>query len=327
MHVSVCICTFKRPVLLKKLLQKLAEQKTEGLFTFSAVVTDNDREQSARHVVDECAASLQLRVKYCCEPEQNIALARNCAVRNAEGDFIAFIDDDEFPPADWLLNLVKVCESRKVAGVLAPVRPFFETEPPAWLVQGRFCERPEYVTGYVLAWRETRTGNVLFRREILRGVAEPFRPEFGNGGEDQEFFRRMMERGATFMWCNEAAVHEVVPPERWRRRYLLKRALQRGQCETGFADWRSICKSLIAVPLYLFLLPFLLLGGHDRFVKYSIRLCDHTGKLLGVAGLKPMGSKYYSGHLQDLQPIRSQSTADGQGAEKSRPEVRVSDLA
>ncbi|HMP83274.1 MAG TPA: glycosyltransferase [Verrucomicrobiota bacterium] len=295
MHVSVCICTFKRPELLKKLLQKIAVQETEGLFTFSAVVTDNDRQESARAVVDECVASLPLKVKYCCEPEQNIALARNRAVNNAEGDFIAFIDDDEFPPTDWLLAMVKVCEARKVAGVLAPVRPYFETEPPAWLVKGKFCERPEYETGYVLSWRETRTGNALFRRKLIEGNAEPFRRVLGNGGEDQDFFRRMMEQGHVFVWCNEAPVHEVVPPERWKRSYMIRRALLRGQNEKYMTDIKGVCKSLIAVPLYTLMLPFLAIAGHHFFMRYLIRLMDHTGKLMGLVGLKPLGSKYISG--------------------------------
>jgi succinoglycan biosynthesis protein ExoM len=182
-----------------------------------------------------------------------------------------------------------------VDGVLGPVRPHFEQEPPRWLVRGRFCERPEHRTGYVLNWRETRTGNVLFRRRLLDGMTEPFRPEFGNGGEDQDFFRRMIERGAVFNWCNEAAVLEVVPPERCRRRYLLRRALLRGQNEKHLADLGSIGKSILAVPLYTLMLPFLALLGQHRFMAYLIRLFDHAGRLMGVMGLKPLGSKYLSG--------------------------------
>ena len=97
MHVSVCICTFRRPALLGNLLHKLVGQETQGLFTYSVVIADNDRAQSAKEIVAECA-TLDLSVKYCHEPEQNIALARNRALENATGDFVAFIDDDEFPP-------------------------------------------------------------------------------------------------------------------------------------------------------------------------------------------------------------------------------------
>jgi hypothetical protein len=105
----------------------------------------------------------------------------------------------------------------------------------------------------------------------------------------------MIEAGRVFTWCNEAVVHEVVPPERWKRGYLLKRALLRGQNEKHLADYRSIAKSVVAVPLYAFLLPFLLLLGQHFFMKYLIRLLDHAGKLLAMLGLKPLGDKYLNG--------------------------------
>src|ERR1700683_526178 len=94
-HISVCICTFKRADLLRRLLDRLANQKTEGLFTYSAVVSDNDSSESAREVVTAFPATNGLQVTYCNEPQQNIALARNRALQHAESDFAAFIDDDE----------------------------------------------------------------------------------------------------------------------------------------------------------------------------------------------------------------------------------------
>jgi len=41
-HVSVCICTYKRPSLLEKLLYKLENLKTDDHFTYSIVAVDND---------------------------------------------------------------------------------------------------------------------------------------------------------------------------------------------------------------------------------------------------------------------------------------------
>lgn len=295
MHIAVCICTYKRPRLLGKLLRELEDQQTANRFTYSIVVADNDHEQSAKSLVEEFAGRSSVSIKYCVEPMQNIAMARNKAIANAAGEFVAFIDDDEFPPGDWLLTAFRTCVDYRVDGVLGPVRPYFEHAPPNWLIKGRFCERPEHATGYELNWRETRTGNVLLRRTILDGKGGPFRHEYGNGGEDQEFFKRMMEQGSVFIWCNEAAVLEVVPPERCRRTYLLLRALQRGQSERDLADPRSICKSLVALPAYTMMLPFLLLAGQHRFMRYLVRLCDHAGKLASLIGYKPTGNKYITG--------------------------------
>jgi succinoglycan biosynthesis protein ExoM len=289
--VCVCVCTYKRPELLKRTLQELCRQTSES-FTYSIVVADNDCKQSAKNVVSEVAVCTSTMIKYCVEPEQNIALARNRAVRNADAEYVAFIDDDEFPAPDWLSALLRTCKKYKTAGVLGPVRPFFAEDPPRWLTRSRLCERPEHDTGCVLHWKQTRTGNVLFRHEILDGIQRPFRSEFGNGGEDQDFFRRMMQRGHRFVWCNEAVVYEVVPPERRRRRYFLKRALLRGQNEKLLLNPQSIGKSLLAIPLYSIVLVFTPLIGQHQVMKYSVRLLDHVGKLLTAVGIKSIRGKY-----------------------------------
>src|SRR3972149_1567705 len=85
------------------------------------------------------------------------------------------------------------CNTSGVDGVLGPVKPYFEQEPPKWVTRGGFFERPTHETGYRIGLSDARTGNVLFRRKILDGVVEAFRSEFGTGGGDIDFFRRMME--------------------------------------------------------------------------------------------------------------------------------------
>jgi succinoglycan biosynthesis protein ExoM len=287
-HISVCICTFRRPELLRRLLVALERQETDGSFTFSAVVSDNDSFCSARPVVAEFAANSKLEIVYCAEPRQNIALARNCALRHATGSYIAFIDDDEFPASDWLRHMLATCERLRVAGVLGPVRPHFDEPPPRWVIAGRFCERPEHPTGTVMAWNKSRTGNLLFRREIIQSVQEPFRAEFGTGGEDVDFFRRMMLLGHVFVWCNEAIAYELVPPSRWTRSYMLKRALLRGRNNFKMRNARAVLKSAVAVPAYSLVLPGALLFGQHVFMKYGIKFCDHLGHVLAVLRLNPV---------------------------------------
>ena len=287
-HISVCICTFKRTEFLKRLLDRLDKQQTEGLFGYSLVVADNDRARSAEQSVVEFSATSQLSVTYCVEPRQNIALARNRALQHAVGTFIAFIDDDEFPAEDWLYNLFKVQMTLGVDGVLGPVKPYFESDPPSWVKKGKFFERPTHATGFKMSWGEARTGNVLFRRSILTSVNTPFRSEFNTAGEDVDFFRRMAEKGCVFVWCNEAVVYEVVPPSRCTRSYLLKRALLRG---SNFSKHprhriRNGAKSLIAVPCYAVSLPILALFGQHVFLRYLIKLLDHASRLLAFAGLR-----------------------------------------
>jgi succinoglycan biosynthesis protein ExoM len=286
-HISICVCTFRRPLLLERLLRKLADLRVSEAFEFSVVVADNDASESARDVVVAMAKDLPVKVTYCCEARQNIALARNRAIENAAGNFIAFIDDDEFPESDWLLRLFETCQAFNAAGVLGPVRPHFEQPPPAWITRGRFCERPEQPTGTVVPWQKSRTGNVLFRRDILSGEDAPFNEAFGTGGEDTDFFMRMNAKGQTFVWCNEAAAYETVPPSRWTRGYMVRRALLRGKNTLRIRTGRieGVLKSILAVPAYATILPFTALMGQHCFMKYCIKLCDHLGRLLAVFGL------------------------------------------
>jgi succinoglycan biosynthesis protein ExoM len=289
-HISVCICTCGRPEMLARLLREVARQETANAFTFSVVVTDNEPTQSGRKVVDGCANELGLAATYTVEPERNIAMARNTALSHATGDFIVFIDDDEFPVPGWLLSLFRTCDAYGVAGVLGPVKPHFDHQPPRWLVKGRFYERPTHCTGFSVSWQECRTGNVLFRRSILPVGEPPFRREFGTGGEDQDFFRRMIQNGHRFMWCDEAVAYEVVPSSRWGRRFLLSRALLRGRNTFRHPRHRirNLLKSVVAVIVYALALPVLLLAGHHYFMRYLIKLADHAGRLLASVGLNPV---------------------------------------
>lgn len=280
-HISVCICTYKRVPLLKRLLHELSRQETAGLFTYSVVVVDNDSLRSSENVVQEFAALSTIRVSYCVEPRQGIARARNKAIENANSDFVAFIDDDELPTSSWLLILFTACREHGVDGVLGPVKPHFDEAPPTWAVQGKFYERPSYPTGFVIDGPKGRTGNVLLKRRVFDGCSQPFRPEFRTG-EDQDFFRRMIEKGYVFIWCNEAVAFEIVPPIRWKRSFMLRRALLRGATSLVHPTFGStdIAKSVVAVPAYATALPFALILGHHRFMTLLVKLFDHLGRLL-----------------------------------------------
>jgi glycosyltransferase involved in cell wall biosynthesis len=279
--------------MLKRLLLALEGQATEERFTYSIVVADNDRAESARATVAAFAGHKRLQVSYCLEQRQNIALARNTALQNANGDFIAFIDDDEFPITEWLLNLYHTLEGYGVDGVLGPVLPHFDEEPPRWVRKGGFFNRPRHQTGFLLSWTDCRTGNVLFRAKVLELLGEPFRHEFGSGGEDLDFFQRAITKGCGFVWCDGAIVYEVQEPSRWEIRLMVRRALLRGRNNWRYTQgrWLRLAKSAVALPLYTLSLPIMLLGGYHRFVKSLVRIGDHGGKILAALGVNPVRTR------------------------------------
>ena len=264
------------------------------MFTFSIVVADNDAHRTAQPVVEAFRRGSGIEATYCVQPKQNISMTRNRALEMAHGDFIALIDDDEYPIRNWLLTLYENCVSHQVDGVLGPVKPYYDVDPPAWVVKDKFYDRPTYPTGFVIDWRKGRTGNVLLKREIVDGEDPVFDPTFLSG-EDQDFFRRMIEKkGKTFIWCHEAMAYELVPESRWRLSFLVRRALLRGQLSLlhpNFGAW-DLAKSTVAVILYSLAMPVLFLVGRHLFISYLVKTCDHLGKILAFLRVLPIQEAY-----------------------------------
>src|SRR5205807_1536197 len=133
---------------------------------------------------------------------------------------------------------------------------------------------------------------VLLKKSLFNGTL-PFNPDFRTG-EDQEFFHRMINAGHKFIWCNEAIAFEVVPAIRWKRTFMLRRALLRGGMEPktpGFGA-RSIAQSAVAVFVYMGALTVVWMFGHHRLMSVLVRLCDHVGKLLAVTGIEAVKDQY-----------------------------------
>jgi hypothetical protein len=183
--------------------------------------------------------------------------------------------------------------------VLGPVLPNFDSEPPEWIVKGKFCERPTYKTGTVLHWSKTRTGNVLLRAGGRERQALRFDPYFGIGGEDIHFFKHLASNGRKFVWCNEAPVHEAVPKERCTKRYFLKRSFLQGYISVNYYKgdrWALhkagfFAKSLLAMLSYTILLPATALLGTHRYMKYLTKDIYHLGRFASASGIVKLKSR------------------------------------
>jgi glycosyltransferase involved in cell wall biosynthesis len=293
-HISVCICTYHRNLLLERLLMGLAVQQTEGLFDFSAVVIDNDSGGPAGETVMRLKAELGMDITYGIEPEQTIPAARNHALRLAHGNYVGIIDDDEVPPHDWLVTMYRAVLEFRVDGVLGPVHPLFDQSPPAWLLKGRFCERPVVRTGTLLRWDQTRTGNVLLKKEVFDNRQLCFDEKFKTGGSDREFFKHAMQAGCRFVAVAGAPVYEIVPPERWKKSYYLKRSLVNGSNAhknsagqmSGLSGAIVPLKSTAALLVYAMSAPVCACLGTHVLMACLERGCHHLSRTLAVFGIE-----------------------------------------
>jgi succinoglycan biosynthesis protein ExoM len=217
--ISICICTFQRPTELARLLRSLRclDPSTPAQ---EVIIVDNDIARSAEHVVHQAVTEGQ-EISYFVEPTQSIALARTRSVRHARADWLAFIDDDEEPDPQWLLELWHCVQSGNVDAAFGVVERCFEVGTPEWICRS-YPAQPR-ISGARLQWWDTATNNALVRRSAMLALGELFDPAFGlTGGEDSHLFRRMSERGSVFVGVNSALVRENVPASRATVSYLIR---------------------------------------------------------------------------------------------------------
>jgi succinoglycan biosynthesis protein ExoM len=226
--VSVCIATYRRIDRLQAVLQDLSCQSR---LPDQVVVVDNDAAGSARTLIEQLrTGALPFRLDYDVQPERNIALTRNRTVSLADGEWLAFIDDDERAPATWLEQLLGAAARYRADGILGPVEPRLPDGAPGWIRRGRFYDFPRLPSGTEVPLNRMRFGNLVLRGAPLRAEPGPFDPAFGlSTGEDGDLLVRLARKGATIVWCDEATVWEPIEARRLSLRWLLARAFSGGQ--------------------------------------------------------------------------------------------------
>lgn len=226
MRVLIGIATYKRQRGLERLLDHLCRVSADMEVTI--LVLDNDSAMSALPITNRYRTVCDgVNVIYDVEPRKGTVHVRNRILGVAKSgnyDFLAFIDDDEWPAEGWLKNLIEVAKRYDCDVVGGPVIPVFRTEPPGWL-RG-FYERRRWRTGMISGPRVS-TNNVLVRVSCIKRLGIEFDPEFNlTGGADTMFFVKLWRHGIRFGWANDAVVYEEVPPARLALSWVLRRAMR-----------------------------------------------------------------------------------------------------
>jgi glucosyl-dolichyl phosphate glucuronosyltransferase len=187
--ISVIICTYNRADLLATLLQTLAEQQID-LADYEILVIDNNSTDETSVVCDTFAARYP-NVRYYMEPQQGLSHARNRGWQEAQGTYIAYIDDDCKAPATWLTIAKAVIEQVAPDVFGGPYFPFYNSPKPAWFRD----EYGSWIFGVEKAgdiWRAVEHavavapgilhgGNLFLRRE-LPAIAGGFDQTLGMNG-------------------------------------------------------------------------------------------------------------------------------------------------
>lgn len=106
MIISVIISTYNRCESLKDTLDSLLNQERDDNFDYEVIVVDNNSSDKTKEVVVESyMPQFNGRLRYLFQPKQGKSYALNLAITKADGEIIAFTDDDCIAASDWLLRI------------------------------------------------------------------------------------------------------------------------------------------------------------------------------------------------------------------------------
>jgi succinoglycan biosynthesis protein ExoM len=314
--VVVSALTCHRSETLEKLLQEFSEMTLPSDTRTILLIVDNDKEGSAESLVRRYQSRIA-DLRYVIEPRPGIPVARNRALTESlemQADALCFIDDDEYPDSQWLINLVAHWRETHAGLIGGPVQ-VAPTDSKASLLQKlinrslaarqdrkneasaqwpRRGRRPTIVTNnWLCDLRWARDAGIQFDEDLLV-----------TGGSDTDFYRNALQMGCKTSWCSDAIVYEIMGRQRLTLRYQFWRGASQSITHFHFKHQRITVKlamltSLVAglrLMLGCALLVFPVLGFAS--VVMSMRSMGWAvGRMQAMFGLR---SKLYAGATESV---------------------------
>lgn len=236
------------------------------------------------------------------EERPGLLHARLCGLREAMGEVLVFVDDDNRLDRDYLANAQAIlADSPAIGAVGGIVQGEFESTPPHWTVPLQdmlalrdFGPQAEVLNAAAIDAREPIGAGMVVRASALEGLAELLAGEkeadnLGRrgtslaGGEDTLIVEYVKEQGfATAYHPRLHLIHEI-PAARLRLRYLCRLAralgashallaLRRREHGTRRPAWRLAWSLVLALRVFT--------GQGLR--KGLVRYCWKTGYYLAL---------------------------------------------
>lgn len=233
--LTVCICTYNRPELLRECLASLVNQKTE-LHEFDIVVIDN-KPGGATHDVVRSYGEKYPSVKYVAEFREGLSFARNRGWQEAHSPYVAYLDDDAQAYPGWIPSIIDFIGRHPDVGVFGgPYDSYYLSTPPAWFP-------PEYGSWNlgseerpIDSEKEWLNGtNIIFSKEVLNRY-NGFDVSLGmmgtrvSYGEETSLLHKAAKDGMDVYYVPDIKVKHLVSPDKMNLKWLLASVYAVGRC-------------------------------------------------------------------------------------------------
>jgi glycosyltransferase involved in cell wall biosynthesis len=278
---TVVIPAYNGAERLPLVLDKLRSQLNPSHIRWEVIIVDNNSSDNTAALVPQWQDEVPLRYSF--EPRQGIAFARQRGVEEAQGAYIGFLDDDNFPAADWVSQAYLFGQTYPQVGAYgSQIQAELEGEPPehfekvqSFLVIRNYSKTPKPYEPEKLRL-PAGAGLVVRKQAWLESVPNQL-VRTGRGGNDYEISLHMHTQGWE-IWHNPAMkISHHIPAWRMEKQYLCKLARLYGLCTCD----------LLMITVKPWHRPWILLknllGSLRRVVVHQVRYHQQMKTDLGLA--------------------------------------------
>jgi glycosyltransferase involved in cell wall biosynthesis len=221
--ISVVVCTYNRSELLRGAVESLMRLRTEDRLRYEVLVIDNASTDDTPQVIEELKHIATVPLRSVREMRKGVAAARNCGIRSAHGDWIAFFDDDELADPLWLLELLDTAKRKDACCAGGAVRLALPDDVLAELPMVCRHSLGESATPAAPCRFHRKltitTGNLMVHRIVFDEIGL-FDETLREAGEDTDLSSRMWAAGIESWFVPSAIIYHTVAPYRLEERYF-----------------------------------------------------------------------------------------------------------
>ncbi len=245
-RLSICICTFNGAGRVGEVIEALGAQ-SDAADGWEVVVVDNASTDGTGAMA---AAALDAHVpgrgRVVREGQPGLMHARRRATREARGDFMVFLDDDNIPAPDYIAEVQRAAERHPKAGVLGGkvVAEWLGEPDPLGVAVADFalaiCDRGDAAFAYTDVTGGPAGAGMVVSRTLMEQIFEEqdlagrVAGRTGTSllsGEDTAIVIRAHQLGYAVRYEPKLRVGHRIPTARTQRAYLLRlyEGIGRGQ--------------------------------------------------------------------------------------------------
>jgi glycosyltransferase involved in cell wall biosynthesis len=176
MDVSLIICTRDRSRQLSACLESMRRLTFEQ--PWELILVDNGSVDNTANIMKEFIETASVPATYLFEPNQGKSRALNRAIFAAQGEIVAFTDDDCYPAEDFLTQLWSAFADPSVGYITGRIMLHDPTDYPMTINESLL--QRTFLGGSLLRIGDVQGANMAFRRQVLLDIGG-FDPLFGPG--------------------------------------------------------------------------------------------------------------------------------------------------